>query len=271
MLALADMGPDWTTVREGARDQTLKRSDPAVEAIALRWDDLVRYLSLELTKELGRDVRQSLPKAEQDPVVRIRNLKESLAERALLYAEIHVPDSAGTLEVIADLRSRRITVGTRIDAPRDGRSKGRVSWLLRQLQKAPAQLKVDARVTYSPSGPTAMLAALQEHPELLYAQKGKEIRQFTLSLSRDMGLKRDASRGSFIVSVISTTKDFYAGVLQNLGVWKARPPKLPSEPRLDDVIAHAAQAQEELAGPLSEASEESAALVSANPPESDPT
>lgn len=271
VLTLADMGPDWTTIREGARDQTLKGSDPAVEAIALRWDDLVRYLSLELTKELGHDVRQSLPRAEQDPVVRIRNLKESLAESGRLYAEISVPDSAGSLEVVADLRSRRITVGTRVDAPRDGRSKGRVSWLLRQLQKAPDQVKVDARITYSPSGLTAMLAALRERPELLYAEKGKEIRQFTLSLSRDMGLKRDASRGSFITSVISTTKDFYAGVLQNLGTWKARPPKLPSQAPLDEVVAHAAEVQPELAEPLVDAVEESFTLRRPVPSVPDPS
>ena len=41
-----------------------------------------------------------------------------------------------------------------------------------------------------------------------------------------MGLKRDASKGSFIESVISTTEDFYRSVLQNLRPWKPAPPKL---------------------------------------------
>ena len=55
-----DMGPSWTTVREQARLHMLKRSDPAVADVADRWDQLVRYLCLDLTKELGRDVTQLL-------------------------------------------------------------------------------------------------------------------------------------------------------------------------------------------------------------------
>jgi hypothetical protein len=45
-----------------------------------------------------------------------------------------------------------------------------------------------------------------------------------------MGVKRDATQGSFIHSVVSTTKEFYREVLQNLRAWKAPPPKL-KEPK----------------------------------------
>jgi len=73
------------------------------------------------------------------------------------------------------------------------------------------------------------------NPELLYPEQGKEIRQFVLSLTRNMGLKKDASKGSFIDSVVSTTKDHYADVLQNLRAWKATPPKLKKPPEEESV------------------------------------
>ncbi len=53
-----DMGPSWTAVRDGARVRTLRKTEPEVAAIASRWDELIQFLSLDLTKELGRDVKQ---------------------------------------------------------------------------------------------------------------------------------------------------------------------------------------------------------------------
>lgn len=61
---------------------------------------------------------------------------------------------------------------------------------------------------------------------MLYPDAQKEIREFELSLTRNLGVKRDASKGSFIESVMSATKDFYGDVLQNLRAWKAAPPRL---------------------------------------------
>ena len=60
----------------------------------------------------------------------------------------------------------------------------------------------------------------------LYPEGGKEIRAFGLSLSSNMGPKRDAGRGSFVESVLTATETFYGEVLQNLRQWKAAPPKL---------------------------------------------
>lgn len=225
-VSFESMGPSWTTVKDGARDQTLRRTDDHVAAIAARWDDLIRYLGLELTKELGKDVRQVLSRDERTPVERQQRLRESLATTGRLYAELQVPNSAGPLEIEADLRSRQITVGTRIEAPQEGRSKGRVSWLLRQLQTASESIKVETREARSGATYAATLANARENAEVLYPRKDREIKQFRISLSRNMGLKRDAGKGSFIESVVRTAEDFYGEVIQNLRVWKAAPPKL---------------------------------------------
>ncbi|MDQ3772856.1 MAG: hypothetical protein M3343_12330 [Actinomycetota bacterium] len=239
-LAFESMGSGWTAVREGARQHTLRKTTAEVSDVAARWDDLLRYLGLELTKDLGREVKQVLTKEERTPQARQNALTDSLAASGRLYAELQVPDSAGPLEVVADLRSRQVIVSTNIEAPREGRSKGRVSWLLRQLQNSPSTLKVESKIARSQASLATTLEEARQKPEALYPEAGKDIRQFVLTLTRNMGVKRDASKGSFIESVMSITTDFYADVLQNLRAWKAPPPKLKKqvegEPREESAI-----------------------------------
>ena len=51
-----DMGDRWVAVRDGAREATLKASDAGVRDVASRWEQLVEYLALGLTQDLGRQV-----------------------------------------------------------------------------------------------------------------------------------------------------------------------------------------------------------------------
>ena len=106
------MGSSWTAVRDGVREGTLRKAEPAVGSIAARWDDLVRYLALSLTSELGRQVRHALPKAETSPAARRQALMESLAAKGQLYADLAIRDVAGTLSLVADLRARQLTAST---------------------------------------------------------------------------------------------------------------------------------------------------------------
>jgi hypothetical protein len=258
-VSFEGMGSGWTAVRDGIRDGTLRRQYPSVEAVALRWDDLVRYLCLDLTQELGRDVRPLLGKDEREPATRLRRLKEALVDEGKLTAQLHIPDVAAPLALVADLRTRRITASTVIDAPREGRSRGRVSWLLRQIPEAPEYLLVEARVPYVSSPPAGTLGSVRADPARLYPDRGREIRQFRLSLSRDMGLKRDAGRGSFVESVQQAIKLFYGGVLQNVSAWKARPPRLPRQLEEQEPVTDEIEDQHaELVQPIEEARREQA-------------
>jgi hypothetical protein len=225
-VAFDGMGGGWTTVRDGAREQTLRKSDAAVIATVARWDDLVRYLALSLTTELGREVKHVLAASERTPNVRRQALTESLVSSGRLYGDLQIPNVAGPLSISADLRSRQVITSTSIDAPKEGTSKGRVSWLLRQLQTAPENLKIEARVAYKSTSLAAPLSAVRDDPFTLYPEGDREIRAFTLSIASNMGLKRDSGRGSFVESVVKTAEMFYGDVLQKLRTWKPAPPKL---------------------------------------------
>jgi hypothetical protein len=240
-VAFDGMGSHWTAVREGARVQTLRKGEAGVDAVAAKWDDLIRYVGLMLTTALGREVRQALPAAERTVTARRQALVESLVARGIVYAELQIPDVAGTLKVSADLRSRQVIASTSIDAPREGTSKGRVSWLLRQLQGAPDGLTVEVRVAGRSASLAAPLAAVRAEPLIVYPEKGRDIRGFVLSVTSNMGTKRDAGRGSFADGVVTAAESFYELVLQKLRAWKAAPPQLrkqqDTEEPVEEVVA----------------------------------
>lgn len=234
VLKFNNMGGSWTKVKDGARAQTLRKTDAEVADVAGRWDDLVRYLCLHLTMELGRDVKPFLTKQESTPAARLTGLKESLANRGVLYGDLTIPDVVGPVSISADLRARQLIFTTDVDAPKEGRSKGRISWLVRQLKEAPDDTRVEVRIARSQNSLAGSLSDIRSQPEAVIPPKDKEIRAFQVSLVRNMGLKKDNSKGSFIMSVIEGAEEFYRVILQDLRRWKAAPPKLkprePSEP-----------------------------------------
>lgn len=231
-----DMGPSWIRVKDGARNRTLRKTDEDVGTVANRWDELVRFLTLQMTKELGRDVRELQRRTETSAAARHQALRESLADSGELYAELNIPDTAGPLEIIADLSERQIRISTELAAPKEGQSRGRISWLLRQLQKAPPDLTVEARVSRLSTTLMATLSDLREEPSALLPDRTREIRGFRLTLTRDLGINRAGGRGSFIESVLLTVKSYYGDVLQKLTAWKPRAPKLRTRPIGEEIV-----------------------------------
>jgi hypothetical protein len=221
-----DMGAGWTAVRDGARVHTLRKTDPNVSAVASRWDELIQYLVLHLTRDLGRDVRQLLARQENSAASRHEALKASLASTGRLYANLQIPHTAGPLEVIADLSTRQVTIATELDAPKEGRARGRVGWLLRQMAKAPADVAIESRITRSSTTLAGILGALRQDSSPIIPDATRDIRGFRVSLTRDIGVNRMAGRGAFIDSVVDAVTLYYRDVLQNLTAWRPRPPKL---------------------------------------------
>ena len=252
-----DMGANWTTVREQARLHMLKKTDPAVADVADRWDQLVRYLCLDLTKDLGRDVKQLLRGSESSASARQQAVRDSLGSSGQLPAELQIPDAASSIDMVADLSTRQVTISARLTAPRDAKSRGRVSWLLRQLQKAPPTIAIESIAAWK-SSVNATLADAREDPSRLIPPGNREIREFRISLTRDLGLNRATGRGGFIDSVIGAVKLFYGEVLQNVTAWKPRAPRLPqaSQPVTDlpnELYAPVAAAEAEMAAEAADA------------------
>jgi hypothetical protein len=69
-LEFDDMGQHWVDTRNAARAGTLRSSDAGSSAITARFDQLLRFISLRLGRELGTDVQLALSRAgARDPAV----------------------------------------------------------------------------------------------------------------------------------------------------------------------------------------------------------
>jgi hypothetical protein len=222
-----DMGDKWVSVRKAAHDGTLRANDAEAAAVAERWEEFTQYLCLGLSQDLGRLVTSPRPRG-QATAARLDESVKELAGDGTLTASLRVPDAVGDIRIRADLRARRTLTSVTIEAPREGRAKPRINWLLRQLTDAPADLQIEAAFPNARQTTSELLLAAREDPEkLLYpADPKREPKAFTVTLGRPMGQKRGKLEGSFVRETRAQTFDFYRDIVQQLKAWQARPPKL---------------------------------------------
>ena len=225
-----DMGEFWVAVRDGARQQTLRASDKGVRDVASRWEQFVQSLALGLCQDLGRDVDTVWPR-KLDPAARRDLIVRNLVERGRLEATIRVPDAAAPIDLVADLRTRLFTTSIELTAPREGRPKTRISWLLRQLRDAPDTLRVDARYPNAKEPVSATLKEVRDQPDRLLfgADPKREPRTFRVALSRELGTKRGKNQGSFVNESKKQALDFYREIVQGLRAWSPSAPRLPEQ------------------------------------------
>jgi hypothetical protein len=225
-----DMGDKWVAVRTAAANETLRASDAEAREVAARWEQFIDYMCLGLGQDLGREVtpvrpRKATAEARLDAIVR------RLVETGKLDGSVRVPDAVGDIGVEADLRTRRVTTSVRVEAPREGRPKTRVSWILRQLRNAPGDLRIDVSFAGARETSSLLLSEAREDPARLLssADPKREPRAFQLALTRKMGTKRGKEEGSFVRETRRQAIDFYRDLVQDLKPWQASAPKLPPE------------------------------------------
>ena len=223
-----DMGDSWVAVRDGARSQTLRMANKSVRDIASRWEQFVEDLALRLCQDLGRNVEAVWPK-KLDAAARLDVAVRAIVDRGRLEAAVRVPDAVAPLELAADLRARLFTTSVELSAPREGRARTRINWIVRQLKDAPDDLRIEVRYPNARETVSSTLKEAREKPDrLLFASDPhREPRAFRLSLMRELGSKRGRLAGSFVAESKGQALDFYRTIVQGLRAWSALAPKLP--------------------------------------------
>lgn len=227
-MELEDMGANWVSVRQAVTAGTLRSNDKTAPEVVARFDALLRYTALRLGRQLGTDVVHVLTRKEQaDPAIRAQSLLETLVGSGQMSGAIRIPDTVGPVRVLADLRAGRITCYTDIDAPKSGRPRTRVNWLVRQLRGAPDDVRVEAFAANARgAGAAELLSTVRENPDSLILDPKKDLRSFRVAMSAPMGAKRGRGRGAFIDSVVDLVDVFYGDVVQHLKAWSAAPPRM---------------------------------------------
>ncbi|WP_107660649.1 TerD family protein [Nocardia suismassiliense] len=232
-----DMGRHWVAVRDAVTAGTLRAGDQKALAVADTWVSLSRHLALRLTAELGVTVSHLLSRRHRaDPAARSAAVAERLAGDGIFEAVLRIPDTAGDLVVVADIRTNKIRCRTTLDAPNEGTSGRRLSWLLRQLENAPGDVQVEVAFVERGTEVCEHLAAVRADPKVLTAGHASPIVSFTLQQNFPMGNRRSGTAASFIASVKSATDTFYGAVVQPLRGWVPAAPKQSESP---DVVVPA--------------------------------
>lgn len=227
--AFDDMGPDWVDVRDAARDDNLRKSDPAVREIADRWDQLLRFAALRLEANVGEPVVHQLPRTQRDPAKRLQYLVDRLAGEGQLDGTLRIPNTAGDVELLVDLRARRITAVVEVSAPEDRGGKARCTWLAHQLDSdVDPALVIESYPKNARTPTTATLQTVRDNKDVLLGEEKKDPARFRLLLTRDMGQARKTGRraSGFIDSVLDLVTDFYGMVVQDLKSWTPTAPKI---------------------------------------------
>lgn len=222
-----DMGSAWVPVRKAAHEGTLRATNAEASQVAERWEEFTQYLGLGLSQNLGVHVVSPRPRGQTTPARLDESVKELVAD-GTLTAVLRVPDAVGDLRIQADLRAKRTLTSVTIDAPREGKAKPRINWLLRQLADAPEDLRIEAVFPSARQTTSELLGVVREDPaKLLYpADPKREPKAFTITLGRAMGQKRGKAEGSFVRETRGQAIEFYGEIVQQLKGWQARPPKL---------------------------------------------
>jgi len=213
------------------------------------WHQEVRDLSLVLSRQLGTEVTTRISRAHAaDPAARLKASIADLARNECLEATLNVPDAAAPIDIIADLKTRCVTVSMKIKAPADRKStKARLSWLLRQLQRSnPDQLHIRLFWPGRSSDTQHELTVLRENPELAGSDKNGQVAvSFEVLLVRDL-TARFAQRKNFITDLEAAVPDFYEQVGQYLKTWVAPAPRLRGDKSEPDMVSIEAMAEKDL-------------------------
>lgn len=228
------MGQAWVRVRESARNGTLRADDPKAKTISARWEQFVEYLCLHLSQELGVDVKHLRPRG-KTAEEQVLAATQKLASDGVFASSVQVPDAVGPIGIEANLRTRQVTTSVEVSAPKEGRPKTRVNWLLRQLGDAPDDLRIDVHFNRVRATRSELLRDCRRSPELLLLrdEPKREPRAFVVALAKAMGKKDGRKEGSFVAETRRQTTDFYGDLVQGLVPPQTQAPKIREPEAVD--------------------------------------
>lgn len=230
-VSFEDMGGNWTDVRAAARIDSLRKTDEAVADVAARWDQLIRFLSLDLGARVGADVQPILSRKHRDPTERMKYLVDSLCTRALLDGTIRIPQTAGDIEICCDMKARNITASMTVDAPQDYSMRRRNSWLFNQLKEADPATVLEADPKNVRTATITTIGEVLDDRGAIVDPDKRDPFRFRVVQMAEMGANRKNGGRSpgFIESVIDLVSKFYEQVAEQITPYEPEPPKIEVE------------------------------------------
>ena len=227
------MKPGWKLVAEKILSKSaLKAKDQEVIEAVESWVQEEKDMGLMLSRELGVMVKLGRDSQKYKIDADIKKL----VKKNHLQSRLKVIGSVSEILIDADFTSRTVSMSVEVDAPLDKGTKGRLGWMLRQIEKCKQkydmefdaienELYVDASIKYSRNSVRHRFEDFDQFYEL---DKSAEITQFNIIVIRNFGRNFESVR-KFVEIIESMLKEFYKVIIQNLSNWDRPAPKLKED------------------------------------------
>ena len=229
---IIQMGAGWRQVCDQVQQGTrlLKGSD-AVAQVVSTWQQLGRFLALQLSLTLTKSVSIYMTRAEaKEPTTRLRSNIEQLVNKEILSASFIVPNVAGRIELLADLKRRSINISMPVTSPKDKKlPKACITWLMRQLKSADNDLLIRSHWPGRTRTTTASMKALKEDIEVIVPEGIKSLPAY-LEVARVVDLAGGfRGKQKFVEETNTHLQKFYEEVGQSLRNWVAPAPRIKKQ------------------------------------------
>ncbi|MDC0999476.1 hypothetical protein OAS66_09330 [Alphaproteobacteria bacterium] len=227
--AFSQMPQDWKSLITLIRNNTpLRRNTEEVESIVAAWQQASRHLALKLTTHVARRVNVRLSRSQQlDQDQWLKDGCDELIKLQVLSSALEVPDSAGPIEIRADLRTRSIEYKIRLKAPPNRKSTtARVNWLIRQI-KSDDHTNLYIRAIRPGSSKNTMkpLTEIYANSNVLAFPK-YDVPASALEVVKVVDLaSKFTGNKKFIEELESGLAWFYDSAVQYLRAWQPAPPR----------------------------------------------
>jgi len=227
VMQTADMGVEWTAVRDGARAGTLNRRTPGVREVAAKIDEVFTFASLILSSEIGEDVDVVLSKSLRDHTLRLDSFTKAMIDGQPVPGTLRIPHTAGDIKTSIDLRAQQMSASVDVKAPEDKGARGRVGWLLSQLDDSDDDVIIESYARNARVPIATSLGAARRDRGVLLADDRSEAHRFVLMKRVPMphGRRSSARKAGFVDGYMSMVADFYENVVQRVTPWQPPAPK----------------------------------------------
>lgn len=234
VCGFTQMKPGWKTVVEKINSgSSLKIGDTDVEDTIVSWFQEEKDLSLILSRKLGLLVQSGENRYKGKLKNRIEDTKKSLLLKYYLSSVLRVKGAVSDIRISAFFKQRIVTLSVSLLAPRNKKTRGQISWIMRQLENCQKrggnefdavkdEIKIDVLYKNTSKYDRMGLRSI----ESIYDDiKGREIKEFRVVQIKDFG-KNFASRNKFVDTIELMLEKYYKAIVQHLVKWEPPAPKI---------------------------------------------
>ena len=223
------MGPLWgDATRAAFQGHPLHPGSPQVEALVAAWYQALRFVTLEMSAQLGRAVTLVVSRRHKaDPTERLKEDVTALCKSRRIESELEIPDAASRIKLICDFQRRALEASMWLKAPTDKKqARAYRTWIRNQLAKCQdPQLRVVAYWPGRTPATTESLVELQsENSRLIPDQATSMPMSFDVLRLLDLG-DRISQTTKFSDHCADFARDFYRDVGQHLRAFQPQAPR----------------------------------------------